>query len=579
MYVFILLSLTLTFLLAPWSHAQTTRLDHAPGIEKLQSELLEQMTANPSVPEVRSGTHQTSTELMYRVIVNLHPSQRADPRRADGLARLQQQVRAAQDAVLQLRKRGQLTVLTRYRNIFSFSALANSEAILELTAMGQVEFIETVPVMQKMDAESHPLTGVDQVHTAGFTGRDVTIAIIDDGIDAAHPAFGGDTAWPNAKVIGGHDFADDDGDPRNDCPQQSHGTAVAGIAAGNGGGVLGTAPDAKIVLLKIQSAQNCGSPFLDGDLIGALDWIVTNREALGIDIISMSLGGQTFSSASVCNHAALAVRQLIDMAHNVGILIFAAAGNEGQSTAIAQPACLSNVISVGAVYDADIGPARFSVCSDEVTGPDRITCYSNSANFLDIVAPAHCATTASTTRGQEDCFGGTSSSTPFAAGVAATLLEAATVPLNNDNTRRLLADTGMPVLDDKSGHLTPRIDARAAHEAVGTTPPPPTPGPPCTDCTPYAGLIASPHDFDVQPDGTHYFSSEGVHSGWLEGPAQDNFDLYLLQWSGSSWEIAASSQTRDSKEFVTYKGPDGYYAWIIFAQQGSGAYDVWLQRP
>ena len=112
--------------------------------------------------------------------------------------------------------------------------------------------------MKKMDVQANALTGVDRVHHAGFTGRGVTIAMIDDGIDAAHPAFGGDTAWPNNKIMGGYDFADNDSDPRNDCAQQGHGTAVAGIAVGNGAGVLGTAPDAQIVMLKIQSAQQCG---------------------------------------------------------------------------------------------------------------------------------------------------------------------------------------------------------------------------------------------------------------------------------------------------------------------------------
>jgi subtilisin family serine protease len=477
MPISILLSLALTLLCLPGAHAQVTRFDTAPGIEKIQPELLEQMTAHPFV------TRQPDTEKMYRVIVDLHASHRTDRRSAGGLARLQQHVQTAQDTVLQSRKRGALTILNRYRNIFAFSALANSEALLELATMGEVEYIETVPIMQKMDLQSHPLTGVDRVHAAGFTGRDVTIAIIDDGIDAAHPAFGGDTAWPNDKIMGGYDFADNDSDPRNDCMQQSHGTAVAGIAAGHGGGVLGTAPDANLVFLKIQSAQQCGGAQLDGDLIGALDWIISHRQQFGIDIISMSLGGQVFNNVVDCDTAVLAIQQLIDMAHDAGIIIFAAAGNEAQPHAIAQPACLSNVISVGAVYDADLGPVRFSLCSDAATAPDRVACYSNSADFLDVLAPAHCATTASTSNGREDCFGGTSSAVPFAAGVAATLLEAAQTPLTNDDMRRLLVESGVAVFDAKSGFFTPRIDAHAAHEALATASLPPL-DVSCSDCTP-----------------------------------------------------------------------------------------------
>jgi len=573
MCISILLSLALALLVSPWANAQATRLDTAPGIEKIQTELLQQMTANLSV------TRQPDTEKRYRILVNLHASHRADHRSADGLAQLQQHVAAAQETVFKARERGALTVLTQYRNIFSFSALANGEAILELAAMGHVELIETMPIMQKMDRESNALTGVNRVHSANLTGRDVTIAIIDDGIDAAHSAFGGETAWPNDKVIGGFDFADNDSDPRNDCAQQSHGTAVAGVAAGNGGGVLGTAPDAKLVLLKIQSAQSCGGAQLDGDLIGALDWIISHREPFGIDIISMSLGGQAFGSAASCNNTVLAMRQLIDMAYDVGIIIFAAAGNEAQSNAIAQPACLLNVISVGAVYDANIGPANFSICSDPVSGPDRVACYSNSADFLDILAPAHCATTASTTSstGRKNCFGGTSSSTPFAAGVAATLLEAADAPLDNDSMRRLLVESGVAIFDEKSGLLTPRIDAQAAHHMLAAALSPP-PTAPCLNCSQYSGTLSGTYHLNVQPVGTYYFSPAGTHNGWLTGPEQANFDLYLLQWSGFRWVTVAKSLKPGSEESITYQGTGGYYAWIIFSHEGGGGYAFWLQR-
>ncbi len=573
MRISMFLGLLLLLLLSTGSSAQLRNLEAAPGVEKLQPELLEQMLAN------RSVTRQSGTK-MYRIIINLQAPQGTADRSADDRARLQQRVRAAQDAVVQMRRLGTFTLLNRYRNIFGFSALADEEAILELAAMGHVAFIEAVPTMHKMDTQSHPLTRIDAVHTGGFTGKDVTIAIIDDGIDAAHPAFGGDPAWPNAKIIAGHDFADNDTDPRNDCAQQSHGTAVAGVAAGNGAGVLGTAPDANLVFLKVQSAQWCGNNLLDGDLVGALDWVVSHREQYGIDMISMSLGGRTFSNATVCDNASPAMRQLINMAHAAGVVIFAASGNEAQSSAIAQPACMSNIISVGAVYDANIGPANFSICADRETGPDHVTCYSNSADFLDIVAPAHCATTASTSTGtgRQSCFGGTSSATPFAAGVAATLLEAARTPLNHDTMRRLLVETGVAVFDPKSGLFTPRIDAQAARDGLDTITPP-IPVAPCTDCTRHSGTLSGANDQDVQPDGTYYFSMPGTHSGWLKGPEQADFDLYLLKWTGFGWQTVAKSIETSSEAFVTYQGAIGFYAWIIHSHEGGGSYYVWLQRP
>ncbi len=567
----ILLGLMLLLLLPAWSPAQDTDLQAVPGMEKVHPDLLAQMTANAPLPSAGQAITRQATPQMYRVIVNLYPLQDAGNPRNDDLAQLQEHVRLTQDAVLKIRRQGTFTLVTRYQNVFGFLALADEQAILELAAMGDVEFIEMLPTMQKMDLQSHSLTGIDTVHASNFTGDGVTIAIIDDGIDAGHTAFGGDPAWPNAKIIAGHDFADADADPRNDCNEQSHGTAVAGIAAGNGGGVRGTAPDATIVFLKIQSAARCGQAILDGDLLGALDWVVSQRETYGIDIVSMSLGGQAFSSAVACDNASTALRQLLDVAHTSGLVIFAASGNEGQLEAIAQPACMSNIISVGAVYDSNLGSTNFLRCSDQATGPDHVPCYSNSATFLDVLAPAHCAETAIADGGVQACFGGTSSATPFAAGVAATLIEASNTPLDNDGMRSLLTTSGLPVADGKNGTLIPRIDALAALDTLDTAP--------CTDCILYSSTLSETNDESVQPDGTYYFSLSGAHHGWLNGQAQASFDLYLLKWTGSRWETVAQSIQTGSEESVSYQGAIGFYAWIIHSFEGSGSYDFWLQRP
>ncbi|MDH3602592.1 MAG: S8 family serine peptidase, partial [Candidatus Tectomicrobia bacterium] len=293
-------------------------------------------------------------------------------------------------------------------------------------------------------------------------GAGVTIAIIDDGIDAAHKAVGGSVEWPNDKILGGYDFADNDADPRIDCPTQRHGTAVAGVAAGNGGGIIGSAPDAHLVFLKIQSANWCGQSGLDGDVVGAIDWVVSHRDEYNIGIISMSLGGGRFSDPAICD-SYTAFRNAVSAAHDAGIAILAASGNNGYADAISFPACLSDVISVGAVYDSNIRSQGYiPACSLDVTAPDQVPCYSNSAEILDLLAPSDCATTAWAGGGTYGCFSGTSAATPFAAGVTATLLEAATQNLDSTAVRDLLTASGEPVLDGKNNLTTPRIDALAA---------------------------------------------------------------------------------------------------------------------
>jgi PKD repeat protein len=363
-----------------------------------------------------------------------------------------------------------------------------------------VTFIEEMPVHEKLYPESHPLTDVDLAQ-GGYDGTGAVVAIIDDGIDDAHPAFSG-------KLLGGYDFADFDTDPTVDCLDQSHGTAVAGVALGNGPGVKGVAPGADMVFLKIQSASICGSASLDGDIVGAIDWATANQAEYGIDVISMSLGGGLYSSESSCDGSSTAYRNAIQNAVNAGITIIAASGNDGMCDSMSRPACFSDVISVGATYDEDLGNVGWcvnrSTCADSSRNPgcplgyeaafedaiaDNVIVYSNSASFLDVAAPATCAQSAAPGGATIDCFGGTSSATPFTSGAAALAVEAAGKGvLSPADMRDVLTVSGDPVSDPKNGRITPRINGLGVvNEALTYGGEPPANDPPTAsfndDCT------------------------------------------------------------------------------------------------
>jgi len=350
---------------------------------------------------------------------------------------------------------GEMRVITQYQTISAFSAEVDATALAGLSRQADVEWIETMPTVQRMDAEALALTGGDRAHAVGFTGAGSTIAVIDDGIDTRHPAFGGSAFFPNNKVIGGADFGDFDNDPRIDCTGQFHGTPVSGIAAGDGGGVTGAAPDAQLVHVKVQSSRNCGSSGLDGDIVGAMDWVVANQAALGIDVMSMSLGSnQSFSGT--CDFFDRASAAIAAEAKNRGIVIVAASGNAAQKGAISWPACLSDVVSVGAVYDANIGAPQFSVCGDRFTRADQVTCYSNSSPQLDVLAPSESVAGAAAGGGLTG-FGGTSAATPFAAGLFA-VLAAESPGSTPDELIALVKSTGVPVFDGGNGLVRPRVD-------------------------------------------------------------------------------------------------------------------------
>ena len=349
---------------------------------------------------------------------------------------------------------GSFKLLRQYQSLYGFSVEADSASILELAADDDVIRIEEMPVFEKMDSEAFGLTCTTPAHSGGWTGKGVTVAVIDDGIDIDHAAFAGGDGFPNAKIIGGYDFADYDENPDYDCVGQSHGTATAGIAVGNSDEVTGTAPDANLVFLKVQRAASCGQSILDGDIIGALDWVISNRETYGIKVVSMSMGTTTTTSGT-CTGSALG--SALRAAKDAGLIVVTAAGNGADADGLSDPACHPDAVSVGAVYDANIGYASFRNCTDISTAADQVSCYSNSSESLDILAPGHCASTAQAGGGVNSCFGGTSSSTPYVAGVIATFFEK-NRSLTRDEAVDALVDNGDPVVDPRNSRITPRVN-------------------------------------------------------------------------------------------------------------------------
>jgi hypothetical protein len=110
--------------------------------------------------------------------------------------------------------------------------------------------------------------------------------------------------------------------------------------------------------------------------------------------------------------------------------------------------------------------------------------------------------------------------------------------------------------------------------------PNPNPSPPCTNCTPYTGSLAGADDYDNHPNGTWYQSTKsGKHEGWLIGPANTDFDLYLYKWQNNAWTLVAKSEGPTSTETISYSGTAGYYIWDVVSFSGAGNYTLYLKRP
>ncbi len=409
---------------------------------------------------------------------------------------LREDVRAMQQRVINTAGVPASHVTNQFNYIYGFAAEASAEELKALADHPDVLSIEEDAILEPLMAQGIPLMNASVI-TDQYNGEGMAIAICDTGIDYTHPMLGGG-AFPNDKVIGGYDIGQNDPDPMDG---HGHGTSCAGIAAGSLGNVGdyigGVAYNAKLYALKISNSATGGSSNTS-DMVAAWEWCITHQNDdpdNPILVISTSFGGGHFSDQTACEGYVTAMTTAAANAKDVGITIVAAAGNDGYCDGLAWPACLNDVISVGAVYDAAVGTFSWCVSADscaaktasescssgyyttDIAVPDGVAAYSNSAPFLSLLAPSNATTTTDLGGGYttyQSGFGGTSAACPYAAGAAAALQSVAKARtgayLTPDEIKSFLSDYGDPVTDPKSGLTKPRINLKAAADAMASYP-------------------------------------------------------------------------------------------------------------
>ncbi|MBT2408695.1 S8 family serine peptidase [Streptomyces sp. ISL-87] len=261
-----------------------------------------------------------------------------------------------------------------------------------------------------------------------LTGRGVGVAILDTGINEAHPDLAGRVRQSVSFVPG---QAVDDG--------HGHGTHCAGTACGPRnpatGPRYGVACEADIYVAKVLNNQGRGS---DGQILNGIGWAM-NQD--GVRVISMSLGGAVALGAGYSRIYERAARRCLTR----GKMIIAAAGNESQRPMdlqpVGMPANCPSVLAVGAIAP-DFTIAPFSCAGLNPNG-----------GGVDLAGPG--VDVLSTWRnGGYRRLNGTSMATPHVAGVAALLWEqnpnataAQIVTLLRAGTR----DLGLPASDAGRG--------------------------------------------------------------------------------------------------------------------------------
>lgn len=358
-----------------------------------------------------------SLSLAAHVFVELHNPPAFAPWQEAG-KRVQSLTLARSQLALNQQEQETFLAAIRFRGIeaqelYRISRLMNGVALevpdekLELLrSLPQVKAIRLLRPKKPLLATAGPLVRAPQAWNQAYTGQGVRVGIIDTGVDYLHRDFGGpgsgyssndptklgDAPFPNAKVVGGWDFAGDDYDAGSDTPSKrsprpdpdpmdcgGHGTHVAGIVGGFGvtraGNTFpgpfslatplgdlaiapGVAPEVQIYALKVFGCS--GSTAL---VAQALEWAADpngdGNPADHLDIVNLSLGSDWGSNddpdAVAANNAA-----------RLGILVVAAAGNAGDTTFIvSSPASATAALAVAASVDSGAVVGAFEVLAPQ----------------------------------------------------------------------------------------------------------------------------------------------------------------------------------------------------------------------
>lgn len=346
--------------------------------------------------------------------------------------------------------------------------------INELNKISSIVYAEKIPQVTKnyvpddLDPAQWALSMVNAQEAWDITkgSQDIVIAIVDDAVRLSHQDIS-PNLWVNTGEIAGNNM-DDDGNgyvddvngydvadnqfdpspPTNAFDGQfSHGTHVAGIACAatdNGVGIAGLGFNCKIMAVKTKRSASLNSRNLDAPYEG-----VAYAIAAGADVINMSWGSPFASETG---------QLLMDAAHEQGIVLVAAAGNDNSQNTF-YPAAYNHVISVAATDQSDSKAS-----------------FSNYGDWIDIAAPG--VGILSTTSGSDDeydSFSGTSMASPLVAGLVGLVLSVSP-DMSPERVEECLKSSSSDLDNQNSGFAgllgAGRIDAKATLECLQAPPVP-----------------------------------------------------------------------------------------------------------
>jgi subtilisin family serine protease len=314
--------------------------------------------------------------------------------------------------------------------------------LLALTMMLSSAAVATAPALAAPDPLRSQQWGLDTIQAdaahATSTGSGAIVAVVDSGVLTTHEDLAG-------RLLPGYDFVDNDADPNDTSSDPNveptgHGTHVTGIVAadaGNGLGIEGVAPGAKVLPIRVLDASGSAT---GATVAKGIDYAVAHHA----DVINLSLGGDAISTVLGGDEEfTAAVQRALDK----GVVVIAAAGNE-TTPFCEQPAVTGPLLCIGAIDRRET--RSFYSSSGDLVAPGGSSAGGPDEDILSTFVD-----------GKYIDMAGTSQATPHVSGVAALLVS---LGLHGKAvTDRILAtarDAGIAGPDDVYGAGI--LDAKAA---------------------------------------------------------------------------------------------------------------------
>jgi hypothetical protein len=316
----------------------------------------------------------------------------------------------------------------------------------------QPQAILVNPVNLQANQQARSIIGIDKLNSdprfANIQGQSWTVAVLDTGINPQHSFFGADIGKNGIadRIIYQYDFADGDVNARD---INGHGSQTTSIVAGQDLNLPGVAPAVNIISLKVFNDSG------ESDyryVKQALDWVKANADRYRIATVLMALGDNQ-SSETIDSQYQLG--QTLSELADRGIIPVASAGNNyshlnGQF-GLSSPANDPNVISVGAVYNANLGKQEYATNAVAYSSDiDRIAPFSQRS-LQTLFAPGAAITGAGATGDSLLTLQGTSQAAAYVAGAAVIAQQLANKYLGHSLTgaefQQLALATGVEIKD------------------------------------------------------------------------------------------------------------------------------------